>query len=282
MESARLFFIGIILGIANVIPGVSGGTMAVVFGIYDRLVGVLSLNFARIKANAKFLAFLGAGLVVSILVFARVVTFLLDHYPMPVNFFFEGIILGSIPFIAGLAGLGKKSLGRNASSRIIPVALAVVGALIMVVMFLTTADKDGSPRITEFSTPVAIWLFAMGIVSAITMLMPGISGSFMLVLLGAYGTVMGSVSDFNVPLMAPFALGVGVGLLAGAFIMRTLIARFPYPSYGFILGLVAGSVLPIFPGLPSGVMGMALCAASLVAGFAISYAFAKGDKERSK
>jgi putative membrane protein len=281
MESARLFFIGIILGIANVIPGVSGGTMAVVFGLYDRLVGVLSLNFARIKANAKFLAFLGAGLVVSILVFARVVTFLLDHYPCP-----------SISFLR--ASSWKYSLYRRAcgalarrawAQRLVQdtsVALAVVGALIMVVMFSTTADKDGSPRITEFSTPVAIWLFAMGIVSAITMLMPGISGSFMLVLLGAYGTVMGSVSDFNVPLMAPFALGVGVGLLAGAFIMRTLIARFPYPSYGFILGLVAGSVLPIFPGLPSGVMGMALCAASLVAGFAISYAFAKGDKERSK
>ncbi len=280
MVHVRTFFVGIILGIANVIPGVSGGTMAVVFGVYDRLVEVLTLNLGTIRRNLAFIVALAAGLVVSILAFARIVTWLLARYPVPVNFFFEGIILGSIPFIAKLAGFSKRRAG---SSSVAPrVALAIAGIAIMIAMAVISADDAEAVRVTALTLPVAVWLFAMGIIAAITMLMPGISGSFMLVLFGSYATVMGSVSDFNIPLMAPFALGVGIGLLVGAGIVRFLLSRRPFLTYAFILGLVAGSLIPIFPGLGESIGILIASGLSLAVGFALSYFFAKGDASREK
>ncbi len=278
MKHVRTFFIGIILGVANVIPGVSGGTMAVVFGVYDRLVGVLTLNFATLRRNLAFIAALAAGLVVSILTFAKIVTWLLARHPVPVNFFFEGIILGSVPFIASLAGFGR---GRSVPSSVVArVALAIAGVAVMVAMAVVKADDAEAVRVTAFTLPVAVWLFAMGLVAAITMLMPGISGSFVLVLFGAYATVMGSVSDFNIPLMAPFAFGVGIGLLVGAGIVRFLLARSPYLAYSLILGLVIGSLIPVFPGISGSASTLIASAISLAGGFVLSYRFAKGDASR--
>lgn len=278
MEHVRTFFIGIILGVANVIPGVSGGTMAVVFGVYDRLVAVLTLNFAAIRRNVAFVAALASGLVVSILTFAKIVTWLLARYPVPVNFFFEGIILGSVPFIASLAGFARRR--RTASSVVPRVALAVAGLGIMVAMAVIKSSDAESVRVTALTLPVALWLFAMGLVAAVTMLMPGISGSFVLVLFGAYATVMGSVSDFNVPLMAPFALGVGIGLLLGAGIVRFLLSRCPFLAYALILGLVVGSLIPVYPGLPGSVSALTASALSLAGGFALSFGFSRGDASR--
>ncbi len=279
MGHVRTFFIGMILGIANVIPGVSGGTMAVVFGVYDRLVEVLTLNLATIRRNLAFVAALAAGLVVSILAFAKIVTWLLARHPVPVNFFFEGIILGSVPFIASLAGFGgRRSVPGSVAAR---VALALLGVAIMVAMAVVSADGASAVRVTALTVPVALWLFAMGVVAAVTMLMPGVSGSFVLVLFGAYATVMGSVSDFNVPLMAPFAFGVGLGLLIGAGIVRFLLSRCPFLTYSFILGLVVGSLIPVFPGLVASATVMAASALSLAGGFALSFWFSKGDASRA-
>ena len=99
ISAFRLFGIGIILGIANVIPGVSGGTMAVVFGVYDRLIAVITPQIKKILAAWKFWLPLGVGLVAGILLFARFFTWAFEHYPAPVRCFFTGIILGSLPLI---------------------------------------------------------------------------------------------------------------------------------------------------------------------------------------
>jgi putative membrane protein len=99
METIKLFAIGIILGVANVIPGVSGGTMAVVFGIYNRLIDLISLNVKKIFSQWKFILPLGAGLVTGVLLFSKIITFLFNKFPIQTNWFFIGIILGSIPMI---------------------------------------------------------------------------------------------------------------------------------------------------------------------------------------
>ena len=99
MEFIRLIGIGMILGVANVIPGVSGGTMAVVFNIYDRLIGVITLNVKKIVSEWKFILPLVAGIVLGVILFSKVITFLFQNYPVQTNWFFIGIILEIIHFI---------------------------------------------------------------------------------------------------------------------------------------------------------------------------------------
>jgi len=101
--------------------------------------------------------------------------------------------------------------------------------------------------VTAFSPLLALKLAVMGAIAAIAMLIPGISGSFVLLILGAYQTVLQAVADLNIPLLIPIALGVGAGLVAGARIIAFLLERFPAPMYAFILGLVAGSLFYLYP-----------------------------------
>ena len=99
MKLIKLIFAGLVVGIANVIPGVSGGTMAVVFGVYDRLIGVITLNVKKIFSEWKFWLPLGIGMVLGILLFSKVVTFLFEHFPVYTSFVFTGIVAGSIPLL---------------------------------------------------------------------------------------------------------------------------------------------------------------------------------------
>ena len=100
MDFIRLIVIGVILGVANVIPGVSGGTLAVVFNIYDRLINVITLNVKKILSEWKFILPLVVGMGLGIILFSKAITFLFENYPVQTNWFFIGIILGSIPMIA--------------------------------------------------------------------------------------------------------------------------------------------------------------------------------------
>lgn len=271
MQSLRTFLVGIVLGIANVIPGVSGGTMAVVFGVYDRLIAAITLNLKKILKDLPFLLLLGAGLVTGIILFSNIVTWLFGHWPHQTNFFFLGIILGSIPFIHVRA----KGSGFKAGSW---VAL-VLGIAVMAVMYvLDNGRETGAAVITRASPEILAWLFAMGFVAAVTMIIPGISGSFVLLILGAYETIIRAVSDMNFPLLVPVAFGVIAGLLLGAQLVRFLLTRFHGLTYAAIYGLVIGSLLPVFPGFPAGLIPVAGSVFALAAGTFISWFFSKTEK----
>ena len=100
---------------------------------------------------------------------------------------------------------------------------------------------------TELSLPLFFLLLVSGALGAIAMIIPGISGSFLLLAIGTYATVIGSVSDFNIPLMIPTAIGILIGLLVGAYLVRTLMEKVPCQTYGAILGLIIGSIFTVFP-----------------------------------
>ena len=109
-------------------------------------------------------------------------------------------------------------------------------------------DFSGSSVIyTELSGSLFLLLLVSGALGAVAMIIPGISGSFLLLAIGTYATVIGSVSDFNIPLMIPSAIGILLGLFFGAFLVRTLMKKVPTQTYGSILGLVIGSIFTVFP-----------------------------------
>ena len=248
IESIKLFFVGIILGVGNVIPGVSGGTIAVVFNIYDRLINVISLNIKKIISEWKFLLPLGLGMVAGIIGFSKVITFLFENYPMQTNLFFVGIIAGSIPLIYRKI---KSSMNEISSEKKKPYLSTIICFVIsLAIMIVMTVFKDfsGSSVIyTELSGSLFLLLLVSGALGAVAMIIPGISGSFLLLAIGTYATVIGSLSDFNIPLMIPTAFGILIGLLFGAYLVRLLMEKTPSQTYGAIFGLVIGSIFTVFP-----------------------------------
>ena len=280
MDFIRLIVIGVILGVANVIPGVSGGTLAVVFNIYDRLISVITLNVKKILSEWKFILPLVAGMGLGIILFSKAITFLFENYPVQTNWFFIGIILGSIPMIVKrLMAAGKTSSSETGK---IPVSAIVCGVLALAVMAIMTyanVAESGAPIQTELTPLLAVKLFIGLACATIAMIIPGISGSFLMLVVGIYSTVIAAISDLNIPLLIPAVIGGVIGLLGGAKLVRVLMAKVPAQTYGAIMGLVLGSILVIFPGFG----GFATVATSLLAaavGFVVSF-FAGREKIES-
>lgn len=280
MDFIRLIVIGVILGVANVIPGVSGGTLAVVFNIYDRLISVITLNVKKILSEWKFILPLVAGMGLGIILFSKAITFLFENYPVQTNWFFIGIILGSIPMI--VKRLMAASKASFSDARKIPVSAIVCGVLALAVMAIMTyanVAESGAPIQTELTPLLAVKLFIGLACATIAMIIPGISGSFLMLVVGIYSTVIAAISDLNIPLLIPAVIGGVIGLLGGAKLVRFLMAKVPAQTYGAIMGLVLGSILVIFPGFG----GFATVATSLLAaavGFVVSF-FAGREKIES-
>lgn len=201
---------GFAMGAANVIPGVSGGTIALLTGIFNELIGALNAlltpkawkqlfkgNFREFweYIHGTFLLWLGAGVVASVFSLAKLMEYVLSHHPVQTWAFFFGLILVSAVFM--LADLkGKKA---------VDVLWLAIGAAMGAAICLLSPS----------TTPDAPWFIAIcGAIAICTMILPGISGSFILVLLGKYDYIMGAVSNLDIPVLAVFAVGCVVGIVA--------------------------------------------------------------------
>ena len=271
MAYFRIFLSGMVIGIANAIPGVSGGTMAVVLNVYDRLIALVSFNLKRIFRDLPFALLLVAGAGTGIVLFAKLMSGLFDSYPIPTTWFFMGLIVGSIPFIA------RRTRGTGS----VPVK-SVLGTIAVVVMIVTAffrPDEGAGQAITALDPAVFLFLFLASVAAAAAMIVPGLSGAFVFLMLGAYRTVIRAVSDMNLPILLPVAFGAGAGLLAGAALIRFFLARRPDMVYAVILGLVVGSLVPVFPGLPATVPQGIVSAAVFAGGAVLSRLFSSTEKE---
>ncbi|HSV55960.1 MAG TPA: DUF368 domain-containing protein [Magnetospirillaceae bacterium] len=273
MIHLRTFFIGLVIGISNVIPGISGGTIAVTFNIYERLLGVIRLDVRKIIKELPFLLALGSGMAVGIVVFARLLSWLFEAWPVPVYLFFTGVIVGSVPII-------WRRVGRALFSPA-PMALSILGAAVMVWISFVKWGAGTDQVVTVLSLPVFGWLLALGAIAACTMIIPGISGSLVLLALGGYQTLIRAAGDLNLPLLLPAGIGVAIGLLLGAWLLRAVLARFPVHAYSLILGLVAASVLPLFPGLPEGVSEWAISVTAFTAGVGLTWWFSRAQGQET-
>ena len=286
METLKLFFAGIVVGIANVIPGVSGGTMAVILGVYDRLIAVISFNIKKIFAEWKFWLPLGIGMGAGIVLFSKLVDFLFERYPVYTCFFFVGIIAGSLPLI--YKRCINAAEGQKLPSAGVCVCIAVAFALMVFLALFNTESLAEGAVYTELSLSLGLKLFIGGALAAIAMIIPGISGSFLMLVLGIYATIIGAVADLNVMILLPVAVGVVAGLFSGAGLVRTLMAKVPFHTYGVILGLIAGSILAVFPAkdcaalLGSGTVSVWLVVAISIACFAAGFALAFCQKEKTE
>lgn len=233
MEYLKNMLIGAVIGIANLIPGVSGGTMMVVLNVFDKLVNAVSNFRKEFKASVKLLSAVALGAGIAVLLLSGGINWLLDHHYMVTNFFFIGVILGSFPMV------WQKARGE----KLRPASL-IAGAVTLLLMLLTVYTVPSTPDtvLTELTPLLFLRLMLCGIVAAVCMIIPGISGSFVMVLLGVYHTFTSAISTLNIPILIPVGIGILIGLLAGAKLLSKLLARFPQQSYLAILGFMAGSI----------------------------------------
>lgn len=243
----KLILCGIVFGVANVIPGVSGGTMLVVFGEYDHLTEAMSGVKAIIK-NIVFLIFLGIGAGVGILGFAALIKYLFENYGVQTNMYFIGLILGSVPMIFHMGTAEKKVRPLC----LIPFVLAmglVIGLTVLNGYMESNGLIPAAETVEGFSVFVTVKLLVCAFVAAVAMIIPGLSGSFVMMLLGVYNTVINAIQikALNFYVIVPVAVGVILGVILGAKLISTLIKKYKLMVYSAIMGLVIGSVYAILP-----------------------------------
>lgn len=236
---------GILMGVSDSVPGVSGGTMAVVANIYDRIVfalraidaGALRLlgkgRFGECwrRVDGTFLLLLGLGIGSGLLLSANLIVYLIENHPAPLRAFFIGLVLAAIAALREETKLGD---WRN--------ALGALGgvSLVLLVLLLATA----SPGASE---PAATYLFFCGVIAIGAMLLPGLSGAFILLLLGAYEYMLAALTAFDMPVLLIFLAGCVLGVLLMARIVAWLLRRHRQRAYGFIIGMLAGSIPALWP-----------------------------------
>lgn len=270
---------GMVIGIANVIPGVSGGTMMVSMGVYDRLILVLTHFVKRMREAVALLVPILVGMLLSIAIFAKIFSeILFPKFPLQTNLFFIGLILGGLPVIYG------KVKGNTIR---IPQIAAFVLFFVMVVGFALVGEGSGASADLSFSVGNVLKLFGVGIIAAATMVIPGVSGSMIMMILGYYNTIIDTINnfinalkDFDIAAMfgtfvvlVPFGIGVLVGIVAVAKLIEFMLKKYPLVTYWAIIGLIGASPFAILIMMEAGTVGIVEVLTGVVvlaAGFFIS------------
>ncbi len=247
----KLILKGVMMGVANIIPGVSGGTMAVSMGIYDKIIHAATHLLSEFKKSMKLLLPIVLGMAIGIVVLARILEFMFARVPFQTNMLFVGLIVGGLPAIT------KKVKGKTIRLGHILVCVlffAVVAGLAML------GEQEGAAADLSFNAVNIVKLFGVGVVASATMVIPGVSGSMMLMLMGYYNPVLNTINDFidnliqfNMPgilegckVLVPFGIGVVVGIIAIAKLIEIIFQKFPEHAYWAIIGLIVASPVAIF------------------------------------
>ena len=265
-RSLKDFLVGTLVGIMSMMPGASGGIIAVVFGIYERLIADLADIRGRLFKDLRFIIPVGIGIVVGLLVCAVGIDALLQNWEVPMMFFFAALIL----YMANGEGDGKPTTWN--------IAACVVGFLVMVA-FLFIGSTDSDISLIELDMVDIVLLFVVGVVIALSKIVPGLSGAAILLAIGLYTPLMDLVGglDMSVILeravaLVPIALGVVIGAIGLAKVVNHFMTNNRRSTYYCILGMTAGSVVTVTVQALQGLDGMTMAAASIV-GVLIGLAF---------
>ncbi len=248
----KLIAIGMVIGIANIIPGVSGGTMAVSMGVYDKIIHAVTHIRKEFKAGLALLIPILIGALIALAGLSKIITFALAEVPVPTNLFFIGLIIGGMPAIWNrLKGTKQKvSIGNLIT------ALVFFG---IVVGFAMLGEGEGVETAIAFSFVNVIKLFFVGVIASATMVIPGVSGSMILMLIGYYESILANISlfidgltSFDIPVildatgvLAPFGIGVLIGIVAIAKLIELIFVKLPNYAYCAIIGLIVASPFAI-------------------------------------
>lgn len=241
---------GMVIGIANIIPGVSGGTMMVAMGIYDKLIHCITHLFSEFKKSVLFLLPILIGMGIAIVGSSFGLEYLFEHFPIQTNLLFIGLIVGGLPAI------WKNVRGNSIKAGHI---IAFLVFFAMVAGLAIMGEKEGNAADLSFNVLNVIKLFGVGVIASATMVIPGVSGSMILLLMGYYNPILTAINDFIRALVAldmdgilqgfgilvPFGIGVVAGIFAIAKLIEIIFEKFPLYAYWAIIGLIVASPVAI-------------------------------------
>ena len=264
---------GMIIGVANIIPGVSGGTLMIILGIYEEVIDTISHFFNNFKKNLLFILPLGIGMILSILLLSKVISFSLDKYPFATTIFFIGLIIGGLPLLWKKSSASKKNISNW-----------IIFIITFGIVLLFTFMKSGNYSVSFANLDIIgyLKLFIVGMVAAATMVIPGISGSFVLMLLGYYEPIVNTIKDLtnfsnlgsNILVLAPFGIGIVIGIVLVAKLLEFLLKRYPvktnYGVLGFVIASIISIVIPILNVHPS-ILEVIIAIILFVLGGIVSY-----------
>ena len=264
-DSLILVLKGMAIGIGNAIPGVSGGTIAVVTKIFDRLIESIVPNIKKLIKNMPFLFPVGLGMVIGIFFTAVALDYLFETYYVPTQLFFMGLIVGSVPTV-------YRECKKN-SKRVRPINLIpfFMGTAFMIFLLFTGESGSMFPEGSSLAVRDIILYAAMGFIAAVAMVIPGVSGSMVLKIFGAYDSIIAAVADLNIIIIIAVGIGAVIGIFAAVKLIGMVLKKFHQGTYCLILGLIAGSILHIYPAEfrfnTQGIVGIIL----LLVGIAVPY-----------
>lgn len=264
LENLILILKGFILGIANIIPGVSGGTLAMTMGIYEDIIKSISSILKTPKKSLKLLLYLGIGAALSILILSKLLNYTLTNYAFATTLFFIGLIVGGFPLLL------KKAKGHKIR---VGYLLSFLSTTSLVIILRLLQRTENTVSLNNVSLFTIIILLLVGMLAASTMVIPGVSGSFVLMLIGFYKPILNTISNItkinllghNLLILVPFGIGVLLGIVLTAKLIEYLLKKYEiytyYGIYGFILASILVLILNVYnkaTGIPEVVIGILL------------------------
>ena len=269
---------GMVIGLANIIPGVSGGTMAVSMGIYDKLIHCLTHLFKELKESIKFLIPILLGAAIALVGLSIIITPAFEHFPLQTNGLFIGLIVGGLPAV------WKKVKGNKIK---ISHGIAFLIFFVLVIGMAAMGETEGQAADLTLSVWSGIKLFLGGVRASATMVIPGVSGSMILLVIGYYNPIVATIKEFvealvsfNMPeilrccgILIPMGIGIIVGIFVIAKIIEIIFEKFPLQAFWAIIGLIVASPFAILMVSELGVITVLAVLTSLVT-FAFGFVIA--------
>ena len=232
---------GMVIGATMVVPGASGGTMAMILGIYDQLIRSVSGFMKYKRESLVFLLLFSAGGGMGMFLLSRPVLFFMENWNMPTMYFFIGIVAGGIPLI----------VRESKASLFLWKRLLHMSAGVMMVLLISVLPSGQFDPELNTGAVSAVMLAAAGFAAAAALILPGISVSYLLLVLGLYDDTMAAVSHVYIPFLLPLGAGLTAGIIIIARCLERAMDRYPLATYSIILGFVIGSMAEVFPGFPA-------------------------------
>lgn len=242
------------VGGTMLVPGVSGGSMAMILGIYNKLISAISSFFKDVKGNFLFLAVFVLGAGAGMLLFAKPLEALIEQFPRVMMYLFLGAVAGGVPMIYREAKVDKPSL-LHIGWMMIGLLAAVGIALLPEGLFVVGSGWQAYAM-----------LVLAGFVAAIALILPGISVSYLLLILGLYDKIIAAIGNLDVLFLLPLAIGLMLGIVLTTRVLESAMQKQPKATYLIILGFILASMVQAFPGLPIG-WEWPLCIVLALAGF---------------
>ncbi|PYZ94906.1 DUF368 domain-containing protein [Salipaludibacillus keqinensis] len=255
-----ILFRGMAVGITETVPGISGSTVAMILGIYKRLIYSLSILTTKHRKEAlPFLCTFGTGMVIGFVVSIYIIDYLLSNYRTPTLTFFIGIIVGFLPY------LWQETLNHSRNKLKLKHYI-IMFLFLSLVVFGQLLSGTNQMDVNHLSIADYIFFAVAGFIASTALVLPGISGALILIILGIYDIATASLMSFDLPIILAISSGIVLGVLLTSKLIRYLITNYTVETYAAMVGLVSGSIYAILENLDSG-FGTSTIVVSLITFF---------------